>query len=77
MSRAIIMIYINSTNFVLISELEKDHSMIETRQKMLLFFANNFKLCAVKKNLKNNTQTLKSHSALKSIKTIRNFGVPG
>ena len=26
------MIYINITNFVLISELEKDHSMIETRR---------------------------------------------
>ena len=31
MSYAIIMIYINITNFVLISQLEKDHSMIETR----------------------------------------------
>ena len=32
MSPAIIMIYINITNFVLISKLEKDHSMIETRR---------------------------------------------
>ena len=31
MSYAIIMIYINITSFVPISELEKDHSMIETR----------------------------------------------
>ena len=30
MSLAIIVIYINITNFVLISSLEKDHSMIET-----------------------------------------------
>ena len=29
MSLAIIIIYINITNFVLISELEKDHSIIE------------------------------------------------
>ena len=32
MSQVVIMIYINITNFVLISELEKDHSMIETRR---------------------------------------------
>ena len=31
MSWAIIMIYINITDFALISYLEKDHSMIETR----------------------------------------------
>ena len=30
MSQLIIMIYINITNFVLISELGKDHNMIET-----------------------------------------------
>ena len=30
MSKAIIMSYINITNFVLISQLENDHSMIET-----------------------------------------------
>ena len=32
MPQAIIMIYINITNFVLISQLEKDHSMIEMRR---------------------------------------------
>ena len=34
------MIYINITNFVLISELEKDHSMIETRRlkNVVIFF---------------------------------------
>ena len=31
MSQAVIMIYINITNFVLINELEKDHSVIESR----------------------------------------------
>ena len=37
------MIYINITNFVLISKLEKDHSMIETHHlKMLLFFSKQF-----------------------------------
>ena len=39
MSQAIIMIYINITNFVLISYLEKDHSMTETRRlKNVIFF---------------------------------------
>ena len=39
MSQAIIMIYINITNFVLISYLEKDHSMTETRHlKNVIFF---------------------------------------
>ena len=32
MPQAIFMIYINITNFVVISELEEDHSMIETRR---------------------------------------------
>ena len=33
------MVYINITNFVLISELEKDHSMIETHfLKNVIFF---------------------------------------
>ena len=32
MSQAIIMIYINITSFPLMSQLEKDHSMIETRR---------------------------------------------
>ena len=31
MSQAVIMIYTNITNFVLINELEKDHSVIESR----------------------------------------------
>ena len=40
MSQAIIMIYINITNFVLISYLEKDHSMIETSRlkNVVIFF---------------------------------------
>ena len=40
MSQAIIMIYINITNFVLISYFEKDHSMIETRRlkNVVIFF---------------------------------------
>ena len=32
MSKAIIMIYIDITEFVLLSSLEKDHNMIETRR---------------------------------------------
>ena len=32
MSKAIIMIYIDITEFVLLSTLEKDHNMIETRR---------------------------------------------
>ena len=32
MAQAIIMIYVSITNFVLISLLEKDHSIIETRR---------------------------------------------
>ena len=39
MFQAIIVIYINITNFVLISLLEKDHSMVETRLlKNVVFF---------------------------------------
>ena len=40
------MIYINITNFVLISELEKDHSMLETHcvQNVAIFFQNSFKI---------------------------------
>ena len=40
MSKAIIMIYINITSFALISKLEKDHSMIETRRlkNIAIFF---------------------------------------
>ena len=39
MPYAIIMIYINITSFVLISQLEKDHSMIEMRHlKNAIFF---------------------------------------
>ena len=46
------MIYINITNFALISYLEKDHSMTETRRlkNVVIFFPNNYKFCAVKKN---------------------------
>ena len=37
--------------FVLISWLQKDHSMMETRRlKNVIFFPNNFNFCAVKKN---------------------------
>ena len=32
MSKAIIMVHINMANFVLISQLEKDHSMIQKRR---------------------------------------------
>ena len=39
MSQVIIITYINITNFVLINELEKDHSMIEThRLKNVVIF---------------------------------------
>ena len=40
MSQAIIMIYINITNFVIMSKLEKDHSMIETHRlkNVVIFF---------------------------------------
>ena len=40
MSQTIIMIYINITSFDLISYLEKDHSMIETRglKSVVIFF---------------------------------------
>ena len=40
MSQAIIKIYINIINFVLISYLGKDHNMIETRllKKVIIFF---------------------------------------
>ena len=40
MSQAIITIYINITNFVLISQLEKDHRMIETHllKNVVIFF---------------------------------------
>ena len=50
------MIYINITNFVLISKHEKDHSMVETRRLKNAFFSpNNFKFCASKKNYKYQT----------------------
>ena len=45
------MIYIKITKFVRSNELEKDHSMIESRLKnAVIFFPNNFKFCAAKKN---------------------------
>ena len=41
------------TSFVLISYLEKDHSMSQTRRlKNVFFFRNNLKFCAVKKIIK-------------------------
>ena len=51
MTYAIMMTCINVAEFVLISSLEKDHSMIETR-RLKNFYLNSFKFCAVKKNLK-------------------------
>ena len=50
------MIYINITDSVLISKLEKDHSMIETRRlkNVVIFIQAGFypnKYCALKKNL--------------------------
>ena len=43
--------YLNITNFVLISYLEKDFSMIEMRllKNVVIFFKNSFKLCTVRK----------------------------
>ena len=40
MSSAIIIIYINITSFAIISQLEKDHSMIKTRRlkNVVIFF---------------------------------------
>ena len=39
MTKALIMIYVNITSFVLISQLEKDHSMIEMYHlKNVIFF---------------------------------------
>ena len=48
------MIYIKIPNFVLINQLEKDHSMLETRclKNVVIFFSNNFKFCAAKKDYK-------------------------
>ena len=50
MAQAIIMNYINIINFVLISYLEKDHSMIETRRLKNLVIKNNFKFFSVREN---------------------------
>ena len=53
------MIYINITNFVLISELEKYHSMTEMRHlKSCYFYPNNFKFCVVKTKLEISTTIL-------------------
>ena len=52
MPQVVIVIYINITNFVLISELEKYHSMTEMRHlKSCYFYPNNFKFCVVKTKL--------------------------
>ena len=52
MSQAIIMIYTNIINFVLISLLEKDHSMIETRRlKNVVFFQTILSLVLSRKNI--------------------------
>ena len=52
MSQAIIMIYTN-INFVLISLLEKDHSMIETRRlkNVVVFFQTILSLVLSRKNI--------------------------
>ena len=46
------MIYINITSFITISQLEKDHSMIETCHLKKIFFRKKIKSCAVKKGFK-------------------------
>ena len=53
MSQAIIMIYTNTINFVLISLLEKDHSMIETRRlkNVVVFFQTILSLVLSRKNI--------------------------
>ena len=53
MSQAIIMIYTNIINFVLISLLEKDHSMIETRRlkNVVVFFQTILSLVLSRKNI--------------------------
>ena len=50
------MIYVNITNFILISELKKNHSMIETGCLKMLFFPNDCKFCAIKE-IYNKTST--------------------
>ena len=53
MSQAIIMIYTNIISFVLISLLEKDHSMIETRRlkNVVVFFQTILSLVLSRKNI--------------------------
>ena len=53
MSQAIIMIYTNIINFVLISLLEKDHSMIETGRlkNVVVFFQTILSLVLSRKNI--------------------------
>ena len=53
MSQAIIMIYTNIINFVLISLLEKDHSMIETRRlkNVVVFFQTILSFVLSRKNI--------------------------
>ena len=52
MSSVFIMICINITNYLLISQLQKDHGMIETccLKNVVIFFPNNFWFFSVKKN---------------------------
>ena len=53
------MIYINITNFVLISSLKKDHSMIKTRRlKNVIFFQIILSFRAVKKNNNENVLSI-------------------
>ena len=51
MSQAIIMTYINITKFVLINQLEKDHSMIETHslKNVVIFIQTILSLCCQEK----------------------------
>ena len=53
MSYAINTIYVNITSFVLISQLEKDHSMIETRRlkNVVIFFQTILSFVLSRKNL--------------------------
>ena len=62
MSYAIITIYINIISVVPISQLEKDHSMTETRRlKNVIFFQTIFKFSALKKDsLKKNVRNFQN-----------------
>ena len=64
MSWAIIMIYINYiTNYLVISSLEKDHSMIETRRLkiIVIFIVPILSFALSRKIIKFNVQPTKGH----------------